>query len=265
LGALPQAGAATGAIDPVAVENRGGAGRFVIVCDHASNRFPPEFGFLGLDASAREAHIAWDPGALGVSRRLSEMLDAPLVHCTVSRLVIDCNRDPRDPDSIVEMSIASQIRVSGNSGLSEAERRHRIAAVHTPYHRAIEDLIEGRAAAGRETALIAVHSFTPVFGDVRRPWEVALIFDRDRRLADVLIDGLDVEGFNVGVNEPYSPADRVYYTLSRHAEARGLDCAMIEIRNDLIGSDRAETEWAERIAGLLAPALQADQGRVAIG
>lgn len=249
MGLLPQAGAATGAIDPVAAENRGGGGRFVILCDHAANRFPPEFGFLGLEPSAREAHIAWDPGALGVSRCLAGILDAPLVYATVSRLIIDCNRALDAPDLIPALSETTAI--PGNSALTDAQRRHRIAAIHEPFHRAIDELVESRLAAGRAPALIAIHSFTPVYRGVARPWEASLIFDRNRRLADVLVEGFRAAGLNVGVNEPYSPADRVYYTLSRHAEARGLDCAMIEIRNDLVRTARDETEWAERIAGIL--------------
>ena len=46
-------------------------GPFAVVCEHASNHFPPEFGTLGLDATAQSAHIAWDPGALGLARCLS--------------------------------------------------------------------------------------------------------------------------------------------------------------------------------------------------
>ena len=110
-----------------------------------------------------------------------------------------------------------------------------------------------------------MHSFTRVYRGIERPWEISLIFDRNRRLADALIAGFAAEGLNVGVNEPYSPADRVYYTLSRHAEARGLDCAMIEIRNDLVRSERAEAEWAERIAGILSSAVEESQRRAAAG
>jgi predicted N-formylglutamate amidohydrolase len=238
------------ATDPVAVENVGGAGPFVIVCDHASNRFPGEFGSLGLAAEDREAHIAWDPGALGVSRRLARMLDAPLVYATVSRLVIDCNRPLDAPDLIAAASETTSI--PGNAALPQVERRRRIAAIHEPYHRAIDSVIDARLAAGRDTTLVAIHSFTPVYCGIRRPWQVGVIFDRDRRLADRLIDGLRASGLKVGVNEPYSPADRVYYTLNRHADPRGLAAAMIEMRNDLIGSEANEQAWAERIGALLA-------------
>jgi predicted N-formylglutamate amidohydrolase len=247
---LPQTGEDLGAIVPAAVENAAGAGPFVVICDHASNALPPAFGSLGIGAAEREAHIAWDPGALGVSRAIAKILDAPLVYATVSRLVIDCNRPLDAPDLIPAVSEATAI--PGNAGLSEAERRRRIATVHEPYHDAIDALLDIRLAAGMETALVAVHSFTPRYRGVARPWQAGIIFDRDRRLADVLIDGLTASGANVGINEPYSPADRVYYTLSRHGEARGLAAVMIEIRNDLIRGEAEQQTWAERIGAHLA-------------
>ena len=259
--ALPHADADGGFTHPAAVENAGGGGRFVIVCDHASNFFPSEYGSLGLGAAARETHIAWDPGALGVSRKLALMLDAALVYAKVSRLVIDCNRPVDAPDLIAETSESTAI--PGNRSLSDAERLRRIATIHEPYHRAINELVDARLAAGRATALIAVHSFTPVYFGVRRPWQVGVIFDRDRRLADELIEGLKAAGLTVGVNEPYSPADRVYYTLERHAEARGLPCAMIEVRNDLIRGEDEQQDWAGRIARVLAAVPASSRGRQA--
>ena len=138
--------------------------------------------------------------------------------------------------------------------------------MHAPFHAAIDEIIERRLAARRATSIVAVHSFTQVFGAVVRPWEVSIIFDRHRALADILIDGFRAQGFDVGVNEPYSPADRVYYTLSRHAEARGLACAMIEIRNDLIRTEREQDAWAGRIAALLgAGAAESGGKRTAMG
>ena len=235
----------------VSVENAGGEGPFVIVCDHASNRFPVEFGFLGLPPEAQEAHIAWDPGALGVARRLSDALDAPLVHATVSRLVIDCNRALDAADLIAATSETTPI--PGNAQLSATERRGRIAAVHEPYHAAIDELVEARLA-GLGAAMIAVHSFTPVYRGTHRPWEIGILFNQDRRIALPLIEALSARGFNVGVNQPYSPADGVYYTLGRHAESRGLACAMIEIRNDLIREEAEQRRWAGILAATLGAA-----------
>ena len=234
----------------VAVENLDGRGAFVLVCDHASNRLPECYGTLGLNATALRSHIAWDPGALGVARAMSRRLDAPLLYATVSRLVIDCNRPLDAPDLIATVSETTAI--PGNADMDAGERARRIEEVYEPYHAAISRCLNARAARRHPTAVVTVHSFTPVYRGVARPWPVGIVFDRDRRLADRLIEGLRAEGLNVGINEPYSPADRVYSTLSRHVEARGLASAMIEIRNDEIATPQAQQAWGERLARLLA-------------
>ena len=238
---------------PVIVENGDGAGDFVIVCEHASNAIPERFAGLGLSGEALESHIAWDPGALGVARHLAERLNAPLVRATVSRLIIDCNRQLDAPDLIVSES--DSIAVSGNR-IGEEERRIRIATIHEPFHAALGRLIEARLVAGQPTALVSVHSFTPVLHGLARPWDVGIIFGGDRRLADPLITGLKDDGsLVVGVNEPYSPADRVFYTHERHAEPRSLPPVMIEIRNDLIENPASQRAMAVRLASLLDEAM----------
>ncbi len=244
--------------EPFIVENGDGVGGAVIVCEHASNAIADRFARLGLSSQALESHIAWDPGALEVSRHLAERLDAPLVRATVSRLIIDCNRPFDAPDLIV--SEADSITVPGNR-IDEEERAVRIATVHEPFHAAISGLIVDRLAAGRPTALVSVHSFTPILHGRSRPWDVGIIFGSDRRLADRLIKGLEDDGsLVVGVNEPYSPADRVFYTHERHAEPHGLPCAMIEIRNDRIADPASQRDMAARLSRLLegVPASLAD-------
>jgi predicted N-formylglutamate amidohydrolase len=239
--------------EPVIVENGDGAGGFVIVCEHASNAIPERFAGLGVSGEALESHIAWDPGALSVARHLAERLDAPLIRATVSRLMIDCNR-PLDAQDLI-VSQADSIAVPGNY-IGEEERRTRVAAIHEPFHAALSRLIEDRLAAGRPTALVSVHSFTPVLLGLARPWAVGVIFGGDRRLADPLIAGLKNDGsLMVGVNEPYSPADRVFYTHERHAEPLNLPSVMIEIRNDLIADQASQRAMAVRLARLLKEAM----------
>jgi predicted N-formylglutamate amidohydrolase len=240
------------------VENEAAHGSYVILCDHASNRFPAEFGTRGLDARERQRHIAWDPGALPVARMLSERLDAPLVRSTVSRLILDCNRGPEAPDLIP--TISELTTIPGNAGLGDDERTRRIALVHGPFHEAIDDLIGRRLKRGIPTAVVSVHSFTPVYKGVSRPWQIGILFDRQRRLADEMIDALRQDPtLSVGVNQPYSPADRVYYTLGRHADERGLPSAMIEIRNDEIAEASGQMAWADRL-GTILERIGADRG-----
>lgn len=236
---------------PVRVSRRGGASPYVLVCDHASNFIPGHLGTLGLGEGELTRHIAWDPGALPVASRIAEMLDATLVESCVSRLVIDCNRPLDAPDLISPVSETTV--VPGNGGLSEAARQERVALSWRPFHDAIEEVVAERLAGGRETRLVSVHSFTPVYKGVDRPWHIGIIHDADDRLAGPMVAALKgVIGLEVGVNQPYSPADRVYYTLERHGRARGLACAMIEIRNDEIGDEAGQRKWAELLSAILA-------------
>jgi predicted N-formylglutamate amidohydrolase len=233
----------------VVVENPEGSGPFVIVCDHASNRIPEGYEPFGVAEAALRSHIAWDPGALGVSRLLSKKLDAPLIWPDVSRLIIDCNRAPEVKSLIV---VESEGRpVPANRDINEAERSRRLNSFHKPYHAAIDACLAQRRAAGLLTALVAIHSFTPVYFGKPRPWHVGIVFGEDRRLADVLIRKLKSDpALNVGINEPYSPTDQVYYTIERHAGPRHLPAVMIEIRNDEIGDEASQRRWADRLADI---------------
>ncbi len=231
------------------VDRRDGAGSFLIVCDHASNHMSAEFGGLGLEAADLARHIAWDPGALGVSRRMSDNLDAPLVHSTVSRLLIDCNRPLDAYDLVTPMSEATII--PGNVGLSPSQRQERIERFYDPFHAQIEGALRPRLASGMRPGLIAVHSFNPVYRGVKRPWEVGIIHDEDSAWALGMVDLLRARtNFLVGVNEPYSPADRVYSTLERHARSRSLPAVMIEVRNDEIASEQQQAFWGDLLSGV---------------
>jgi predicted N-formylglutamate amidohydrolase len=239
--------------EPVRVHDAAAPGRFVVVCEHASNHMPAEFGTLGLPATELTRHIAWDPGALGVARRLAQLLRSPLVESRVSRLVIDCNRPLDAPDLVAELSETTQI--PGNRNLDAAARSRRVAASHVPFHDALGGLIEKRLAAGLGCAVVTVHSFTPVYRGVSRPWKIGIIHDGDERLSAPLLASLSRHAdLNAGDNQPYSPADRVYYTVERHARSRGLPCVMIEIRNDEVTTPAAENRWAELLAPMLADA-----------
>jgi len=238
------------ASDSVRITNPGGAGRFVFTCDHASNFLPEEYGTLGLPEAELSRHIAWDPGALPVARRLAGALDATLVESRVSRLVIDCNRPLDAPNLICETSEGTV--VPGNAGLTAEQRQARIDLAWRPFHDAVEQVVGARLATGRPTCLVSVHSFTPVYFGMARPWQIGIVHDDDTRLAGPMIAALKARPeLTVGVNEPYSPADRVYFTLEQHARRRGVPCAMIEIRNDEIAGEAGQARWADLLAETL--------------
>ncbi|KKB13084.1 hypothetical protein VE25_03810 [Devosia geojensis] len=254
----------TSAERAVEVTNANGSGPFVIVCDHASNRIPERYGDMGLSAIERVSHIAWDPGALAVSRALSELTDAPLVASMVSRLVIDCNRDLDAPDLIWTLSEAT--RIEANEGLSETERAYRIEHFHRPFHDAIDAVLDARRDAGRETVLVCMHSFTPIYLGVARPWPIGLIHAHDSRLTVALGAALLAESpsLNIGWNEPYAALNGVTLTLEKHGDARGLPATMIEIRNDELLEAEGVALWAGRIERGLEAARLALAGAEAV-
>lgn len=248
---------------PVAMPEQtqaGGSGPILLLCDHASNFIPEAFGSLGLSRDDLNSHFAWDPGAAEVTRQLSRLLDCPAILASAARLLIDCNRDPGDWDSIVEIGEVTPI--PGNIGLSQAERAARANAYHTPFH----DCIEAARVAGgnRIKAMVSIHSFTPAYRGKQRPWHIGLVHYADSRLAQSLALQLRADDhLTVGDNEPYGPGDGVYYTLTRHAEARGMAALMIEIRNDLIATEAGQTDWAQRLAPMLLNAVESLDARQA--
>jgi predicted N-formylglutamate amidohydrolase len=242
--------------DPVMMENESGDSVFFLTCEHAGRAFPRRLGTLGLPEAETLRHIAWDIGIAAVGRELSRLLNAAVILQTYSRLVIDCNRDPKVPSSIPEISEDTEI--PGNCGLAEAERAARADAIFRPYHETIAAALDHRAAAGRASALVALHSFTPVFKGLSRPWHVAVLFNRDPRLAHALAEPLRAEGdLVVGENEPYQVSDLTDYTVPVHGERRGLPHVEIEIRQDLITDPAGQRDWAERLARLLPAAYAA--------
>ena len=229
---------------------RQGRSNFVIVVDHAGRRIPRRLKNLGLPESELQRHIAWDIGALGVARQMAAALDATLVAQNYSRLVIDCNRDPAAPSSIPVLSESSEI--PGNVGLSEQQIAARRREIFDPYHAHIRALLEERAAAGRPTILVAQHSMTDVYKGVPREMQAAVLYNRDRRFAGLMLDLLRREDhLTIGDNEPYFVSDETDYTVPRHGEARGLPHVEIEIRQDLVGDEAGQTEWAQRIGRAL--------------
>ena len=242
--------------DPVTFDNEAGRSDLFRTCDHAGRAIPRRLDRLGLPDHETRRHIAWDIGIGGVGRRLSQLLDATVILQTYSRLVIDCNRDPKVPSSIPEISETTEI--PGNLGLTEAARTARTNAIFRPYHDTIAAALDRRAAADRAAVLVALHSFTPVFKGVARPWHAAVLYNRDARLALPLFELLNAEdGLVVGNNEPYRVTDLTDFTVPVHGERRGLPHVEIEIRQDQITDSAGQAAWAERLARVL-PAAYAE-------
>ncbi|HEV3112520.1 MAG TPA: N-formylglutamate amidohydrolase [Candidatus Binataceae bacterium] len=240
---------------PVTVSNEGGRSPLVIVVDHAGKYLPRRLQMLGLEEAQCEEHIAWDIGAGAVSCLLGDALDAVVIRQNYSRLAIDCNRTPGSETSIVEVSEFTA--VPGNVGLSKAQIEARVREIFQPYHDRIAGELDRRRKAGRPTVLIAMHSFTPVFKAAARQWHVGLLYNRDPRLANMLMELLRHEqGLVVGDNEPYRLSDESDYTIPIHGERRVLPHVEIEIRQDLIADEAGQRRWAGLFAQLLPQAYQ---------
>ena len=236
------------------LENPAAPGPFVVICEHASNAFPAPWGDLGLDAGAQRAHIAWDPGALGLARGLAGALGAPLIAGAASRLIYDLNRPPQSPGA---MAAKSEIySIPGNAALTPEARAARTEALYVPFHARLRALIAERLARGERPVLVTVHSFTPVYNGQHRAVEFGVIHDADPRLAQAVQAEAEARsGLLTQLNAPYSAADEVTHTLALQATPMGLHNVMLEIRNDLIDSPEAEAAMAARLAPILRAAL----------
>ena len=231
------------------IENEAASGRIVLVCEHASNHIPAAWGDLGLTPDQRRAHIAWDPGALGLARGLSRRLDAVLVHATVSRLVYDCNRPPDMPGAMPPRSELHDI--PGNAAISADERLHRTTAVYLPFHDALHGLISRRMARGLRPVIVTIHSFTPVYFGKPRSVEFGIIHDADPAYAHAVLAAAKTTRLRAELNQPYSAADGVTHTLRVVATPYGLPNVMLEVRNDLIADAKAAAAMAETLAPVL--------------
>ena len=234
----------------MAIDNSAGRSPFLLLGDHAGNAIPRLLGDLGLDAKEMGRHIALDIGVRELGAGLADALDAVFIHQPYSRLVIDCNRAPYSPQSIVETSDGT--RVPANVGLDGNAAGARIAAVHEPYHRAIAAEIARRRGEGIETILVSLHSFTPALAGVARPWQIGLLHDKGETGFSYRLLGQlrRVSGLCVGDNEPYQ-MDGTDYTVPLHAYSGGLAYAEIEIRQDLL----SDAEGVRRWCGILNDAL----------
>jgi predicted N-formylglutamate amidohydrolase len=233
---------------PVVFEqNTAGRSPFLLTCDHYGRLIPAKLGDLGLPADELTRHIAWDIGIAGVAEALSVQLDAQLIAQRYSRLVIDCNRPPTAATSIPRLSEATTI--PGNEALSREAAEIRRREIFDPYHRHIDEIIDQRLRAGRPTILVSLHSFTPVYAGVKRPWHIGTLYHHDTILPPLLLKALRAEAdLVVGDNEPYAVNDDTDYTIPVHGEARGLINTGIEIRQDLIADQAGQAQWAERLA-----------------
>ena len=222
----------------------------LLICDHASHRFPKSLGDMGLDPFARRCHLAIDIGAGPLTKRLAKSLGVTAVVHNYSRLVVDCNRQLMDPSAFLEYG--DGILVPGNRNLHQSDKDLRASALYWPYHCAIDEQVERLRKAGPLPAFISIHSFTPVLNGESRSWEMGVLWDKDEKMREIFLEGLRGAGYKVGDNEPYSGKAPQDFTIDHHAEELGLPHVGIEIRQDLIDDDAGVAEISEVMHSIIA-------------
>lgn len=222
-------------------------GGLLVVVDHASNHVPRGIE-LGIDPKLLGEHIALDIGVEGIADRLARRHGMPAHIACVSRLVCDFHRKEDEPAVVPTESDGHLI--TGNIG---ADVEARLNLFHRPYHYELGKLIKRL----KPRMLIALHSFTPSLetSDEDRPWEVALLYNKDNRAARHAIRLFGEQGLTVGDNQPYS-GKQLNATMDRHAEANGIPYCTVEIRQDQIETKAGQARWAVMLADVL--------GRVAL-
>ena len=235
--------------------NGDGNSPVILVCEHASRFIPPSLDQLGLKNSEQSSHAVWDIGAEELARHISAILDAPLVISNISRLVYDCNRPPESLDAIPARS--EIIDIPGNRDLSSGERNTRVEEVYMPFRELLKDVLEDRAGNG--SALVTIHSFTPIYFGKPRQVELGLLHDLDDRLAKAMFElAPEYTQLKTFLNEPYGQADGVTHTL-KEALPLGLLNVMIEVRNDFLTDDRNSMKIARELAPLIESAINSSQ------
>mgnify|MGYP001827532883 FL=1 len=226
----------------------------LLVADHASPYFPAGMNQLGVADWVLERHVAWDIGSDELTRYLADALDAPAVLAGFSRLIVDPNRKLDDRTAFIQVS--DGIAIPGNLDLDEAQKALRVQSFFEPYHNAIDKRIERFTANGTIPAFISVHTCTPEFDRIVRPWHIGVMWDQDPRIAVPLIEKFNsMDEICIGDNEPYSGRHPHDFTIDHHAEPAGLPHVGIEVRQDLVRDREGARRWAGILAGALAEIL----------
>ena len=235
----------------------------LLVCDHASCRFPQALGDMGLDPFARRCHLAIDIGAGKLTESLAKSLGVTAVIAQYSRLVVDCNRELMDPGAFLEYG--DGILVPGNRNLHQVDKDLRADALYWPYHAAIDEQIKRLKKCGPAPAFISIHSFTPVLNGESRAWQIGVLWDKDEDLKTTFLEGFREAGYYVGDNEPYSGKAPQDFTIDHHAEEIGLPHVGLEFRQDLVEGAEGVAQVASvlhKIIESILPDIRAQHTRI---
>lgn len=219
--------------------------------DHASKHIPETYKNLGLSGDDLTRHIAWDIGTETIIRTLCAELGCAGQVASVSRLVIDLNRDP-DMDSLIP-AMSDGSTIPRNQDLSAEQRLKRMERYYAPYHAALGESLDQMGFG----LAVSVHSFTPqLAGQAPRELEIGLLVKDDEISAELFKAELAKikPDWRCAVNEPYSAYD-LNYTVDTHVGSRGLPHISVEFNQSLIDTEQKAVAAGQVLARALAPLI----------
>lgn len=147
--------------------------RLILTCEHGGNRVPLRYRSLFVGSEEHLAtHRGYDAGALTLLRRLARETNAPYFTRVITRLLVDANRNERNPAVFSEFT----------RSLPTEERQRILERYHYPYRERVAKRIETLVDTGARALHLSIHSFTPEWDGVSRNAEVGLLYDPTREL-----------------------------------------------------------------------------------
>ena len=223
----------------------------LLMCEHATNRLPSASKVRPVDRGLLDSHWGWDIGAWKLTRELARRLRATAIGGRWSRLLIDLNR--RVDDRTLIRRKAGRRVLPWNDGIEAATVEQRVLIYHTPYHVEVDRLILKRLVRGVRPVLLAVHSFTPRFQGGSRPFQIGILYEHHRTLAQRIARALRRSGLSVRYNQPYSGMQGMMYSVDRHGSHHRLPCLEIEVNQKMFERPGA----VEHLGAVIAPGVRA--------
>ena len=232
--------------------NEESSSNLVILCDHACNYIHDKIAKNNLHLSSKDLnrHIAFDVGTLEIGKTICKELEAILIYTKFSRLLIDPNRNPEDPTSI--MRYYDKTIIKGNNNLSEEERAFRKKTLYLPYHKKISEILKDKVNKGLNPKIISIHSFSKQLkGNILRPWDISILWNDKNTFSTNIYKSLKKnKKLTIGANEPYDgklPGS----TIDKHCKKNKFDHVILEFRNDHLENKFLVKKWAKLISKII--------------
>lgn len=185
---------------------------FIFSCEHGGNEVPKDFQHLFKDADGiLNSHRGWDPGSLELAQALAEETNSELFSYTFTRLFIELNRSIGHPKLFSEFT----------RSLSKPERQAIIEKYYRPHRNKVIEAVKLNSSRNRRTIHISVHTFTPVFDEKNRNFDIGLLYDPRRTPEKNTCQtwkshlNMILPEFRVRMNQPYKGSSDGFTTFLR--------------------------------------------------